>query len=634
LDRALQGSKSYHALLVGPRGSGKTHLVTMAVHELEQREHLRDRMRIAWLGEDDTFTGLIDIALGMGDQLARRYPDTFPADFRQEVRGLTADDAAEAILTRILERASKAQVLLVMENLNRAFNGLGDSGQKQWRAFLQNRGRITLLGTSQQLFEGIESRDRPFFGFFDITHLQPLSVEDARALIYKIAIEEGRDDLAQFLATPEGRFRVRALHHLAGGNHRLYVQLSEFLTKDSLEDLVTAFEQIEEELTPYFQERLRSLAPQQARIVECLCGAPGAMSVKQIHEDTFIPERSCSKQLSLLKQMNYVRGTSSGKETFYELREPLLRLCLEVKHQRGAPLELVVQFIRAWFRPAGEFAAASKLRGELAVVTSKASGFVPNGADEERGRPSESPRLTSARAQISEGIKHAKVGRLDAAITDFTAVIEQPDAPPDQIARAHGYRGVSYCRSGKYAESQADFRAVLDDPRFSENDKNSARFAVVEPMIITSVASAVASALADAFQQTPRESPSYGGAPEDVVATLLRRGHQDWASYLQALVPVYLANNYTSELGTAAVRSAGVFDGGEYSLAQMDTWLAAWRSAAAENTQLGTSVEWLAAALEAIKSKSERPLLSIPLEIRTLIRPLLSKSLGPVESNN
>lgn len=943
LSLALLGQKHYHALLIGPRGSGKTHLVTMAVHALEKRVELQDCVRIAWLGEDDTFTGLIDIALGMGDQLARRYPDEFPADFRKEVRGLTADDAAVAILSRILARTEAAHVLLVMENLNRAFQGLGDSGQKQLRAFLQNHGRITILGTSQQLFAGVENRELPFFGFFDITHLRPLTVEDAGALIQKIATEEGREELAKFVMTPEGRFRIRALHHLAGGNHRLYVQLSEFLSKDSLDHLVTAFEQIEEELTPYFQERLRSLAPQQARIVECLCRASSALSVKQIHEETFIAERNCSKQLSLLKKLGYVQGTSSGKETYYELCEPLLRLCLEVKHRRGAPLDLVVQFIRAWFPQdqlqslreraglqsplcnyldralvedgalnklliesislevnqrlsAGELARAALLREELAFLVSKESGLVPDQADAGRDGSLKNPRLTSTLAKFTQGIEHTQAGRLDAAVADFsvvidqhdtppellvcarlfralvyekqgdvtraiadntavieqrgaplnlvnlaridrgirygqqgdfarsivdyTAVIEQLDAPPDMVAkarlnrgfrygqqgdvarqiadytaiiaqidappdllararfnrgvchgrqndiareiadyaalieqndappdlvararfirashyferdditraiadytalieqlnappdllvearlsrglcysqqndvtreiadytavieqigtppdplaRAHYYRalgydllndvsraiadytavieqldappkliamaridrGFAFLDLGNYAASEADFRVVIEDCCTTEDEQNSARFDIVEPMVITSAASAVANALTEAFQRVPRASPAYGGTPADVVATLLRRGHQEWASYLQALVPVYLNYNFASELGAAAVRSAGVFDRGDYSPAQMDFWLAAWKAATGGNSQLSTSVEWLGLALEAIKGKSERPLLSIPLEIRTLVRPLLTHSLGSV----
>jgi len=113
-------------------------------------------------------------------------------------------------------------LLLMMENLDRAFRGLGDTGQKKWRAFLQETGRVAALATSQQLFEGI-SRDEAFFGFFDIRHLGPLSVEHAQRLIANVAHGYGNEELATFLGTSEGRYRVRALRHVAGGNRRMYI---------------------------------------------------------------------------------------------------------------------------------------------------------------------------------------------------------------------------------------------------------------------------------------------------------------------------------------------------------------------------------------------------------------------------
>ena len=90
LARSMLTDDKHHILLIGPRGSGKTHLVSLVEYELRKRSELSDAMRVAWLGEDDTFTGLIDIALGIADQLATEYPDEFDADYRASVRGLDA----------------------------------------------------------------------------------------------------------------------------------------------------------------------------------------------------------------------------------------------------------------------------------------------------------------------------------------------------------------------------------------------------------------------------------------------------------------------------------------------------------------------------------------------------------------
>jgi len=350
LKRSMLTGNMHHALLIGPRGSGKTNMVALTQYRLQQQEELHDVMRVAWLGEDDTITGLIDLAMGIADRLAEEYPDEFEADYRLPYRGLPADDAAEAILNEIHRRLQHRYLLVLFENMDVAFKGLGDQGQKRWRAFLQEKGRIATLATSQQLFDGVSNRDLPFWGFFDIHHLAPLNIDDSQSLIRNISIENKNKDLVQFIDTAEGRYRIRSLHHLAGGNHRMYVLLSEFLTTASLDDLVSAFETLADELTPYFQERIRSLPAQQAKIVQSLAAMEGAaITAKEIAASTFIDERSCSKQLGELRSKRYVQSEKRGKESYYELAEPLMRLCLEVKNQRGKPLKLIARFLKAWF---------------------------------------------------------------------------------------------------------------------------------------------------------------------------------------------------------------------------------------------------------------------------------------------
>ena len=352
LVRSMTTGDKHHILLVGPRGSGKTHVVTLVMNRLQQRPEVADCMRVAWLGEEQQITGLLDLALEIADRLAEQYPTEFQTEYRSYVKGLADDDdAAIAILNRICEELQHRNLVLVMENLDRTFAAMKDSGQKYWRAFLQEQVRFATLSTAQQLIHGVASRDEAFFGFFEIEHLGPLSVDAAFELLRRISIEQGRMDLVAFLDSPAGRYRVRALHHLAGGNQRMYVLLSEYLTRDSLDDLICSFERLGEILTPFFQERMQKLSAQQARLVQCLSNADAALSVKEICEHTLIAEGSCSKQLGILKQFRYVLSSKRGKETFYELAEPLLRLCLECCSHHGQPLRLIARFLKVWFAP-------------------------------------------------------------------------------------------------------------------------------------------------------------------------------------------------------------------------------------------------------------------------------------------
>ena len=75
-------------------------------------------------------------------------------------------------------------------------------------------------------------------------------------------------------------------------------------------------------------------------------------------------------------------------------------------------------------------------------------------------------------------------------------------------------------------------------------------------------------------------------------------------------------------------RTIGVLDSGGYSNTQLNEWNAAWQEVGAGCEELELPLLSLNAATEAIRTKSDRPLLRLPLEVRELIRPLLSTSLG------
>jgi DNA-binding transcriptional ArsR family regulator len=153
--------------------------------------------------------------------------------------------------------------------------------------------------------------------------LQRLTADEATALLQKIALINGDADLEAFLKTPRGRARIRAIHHLSHGNHRLYVVLSELITKESLDELVRPFEEmVDEQLTPYYQERLRWLSPLQRKIVELLCQRGQPIPVKDIADRLFASHSTITPQLKNLREMGYVVSTPRGRESLCELPSP------------------------------------------------------------------------------------------------------------------------------------------------------------------------------------------------------------------------------------------------------------------------------------------------------------------------
>lgn len=490
-EESITTAKKNHLLFVGSRGCGKTHFITMLVNRLKNKPELQEQMVIVWLGEDDVITTLLDFILSILEAMVKTYPQQFNRDCLTQAKGLKPGDVTDIILHSISDQIGKRTILLIKENMSDVFRGLKDEGQKKLRAFLQEKNNMAMLTTSQQLFTGVSSRNAPFFGFFDIHHLKPLTVEDAMQFIRKMAKLNTNKKLLSFLQTPQGCYRVRALHYLAGGNHRLYVELFGFLTMESLDNLVSALTQLADELTPYFQERIKSLPPQQGRIVQKLCEMQGAAPVKTIADEMFIGERSVAKQLGDLARKNYVIGHKRGKQTFYEMAEPLMRLSLEVKHNHGKPLKMVVSLLRAWFSDTElkgdgqgitdnllssykEAAFAmdkeilvtinNKIAKEILVGIEKNDYLaIIRAASEIISAPQSDgiPLKQKAWAHNNRGVAYGKQGETELEIADYNAVIKMQDAPAELRAIALFNRGIAYGEQGETSLKIKDYSMVI-----------------------------------------------------------------------------------------------------------------------------------------------------------------------------
>ncbi len=366
----------HYALLVGMRGMGKTHLVALIYYrllaEFKQTPELKEKLVIAWLREEEwgvdswlDFVSRILRAMAIEEVQARELLAELK---RISIEESIAEAAAHA--KYILKEAIGGRtLLLIVENLDDLFKGLGVPGQQQLRSFLQQDCCCTILATTPALFDGVQSREKPFFGFFHTRHLNRLDVPEAIEMLGKLATLGGQEDLARFLKTPLGRSRVRAVHHLAGGNPRVYMLFSQFITRDALDSLVQAFVKMLDDLTPYYQSRMRELSNQQRKIIELLVDKRAAVMVKEIAADCYIDPKTAASQLRDLKNMGYVEATADKRESLYELQEVLMRLCLEVKKQRGTWVEIFVEFLRIWYPLSERKSQLELMRGSSRLMS-------------------------------------------------------------------------------------------------------------------------------------------------------------------------------------------------------------------------------------------------------------------------
>jgi DNA-binding transcriptional ArsR family regulator len=361
---SITTDNKYFPLLIGARGMGKTHLVSIVYNRIKQREDLQDLVIIGWLREEEWgISSWLDLVVRIFRSIGEEYADTEVSSIAERspreiaINNITtlqshspieAEGLAESLLAELV---GEKTLFLIVENLDDVFDGLGTRGQQQLRSFLQKHPCCTILATTPVLFNAITKKDEVFDGWFTPFHLEPFTHENAIELLTNIAEQSGDKELANFLHTPAGSARVRAVHRLAGGNPRVYTLFAQLITKQDLDSLVGAFMKMLDDLTPYYQSLMKMLPSQQRKIIEYLVDRTDAVMVKDIATWCFATPQTISSQLKDLKGKGYVVSSSVGKESYYELTEVLMRLCLEVKKYRGKEVESLVEMIRIWYSP-------------------------------------------------------------------------------------------------------------------------------------------------------------------------------------------------------------------------------------------------------------------------------------------
>ena len=157
---------------------------------------------MVWLNEDGIATSFLRFLLQIYRGLIDRYPAEFSAKTLTGIIGQDAARAQQLLGQALLRDLGGRTIVLLVENLDSLFKAMPDAELRMWRAIVQNHPVFATVATAQMLFDGVSTRDEPFFGFFDTRHLDALAVDEARRLLENnIRLHPDRADLLDYLST-------------------------------------------------------------------------------------------------------------------------------------------------------------------------------------------------------------------------------------------------------------------------------------------------------------------------------------------------------------------------------------------------------------------------------------------------
>jgi hypothetical protein len=348
---SAKGKNKFQRLIIGPRGSGKTHVLKVLHNRLLEKPELKNVLDIAYLCEDEYGVAtFLDWIIRILRAFIRWYPErahSLESEI-EKLKKIPLNDQEKIAERILLNHIHKKTLLIIVENIGNIFDnkkGFGKKGQQKFRDFIQQNPYFTIIASNQALFVEIQKEDMSFHNFFKIIHLKKLSLEQAVSFLKSIAEWENKSGLLKFLDSEEGKGRIKAIYDLVGGNHRLLVTFYYFLKTDYINKLSETFIKTINDLNPFYQSMMDILSSQQQKIVQYLCQIRKPINCKTIAENCFSTQNIISKQMTNLMRLKYVTSIPSGRESYYELAEPLLRIYNELKENRGGPIKLFIDFL-------------------------------------------------------------------------------------------------------------------------------------------------------------------------------------------------------------------------------------------------------------------------------------------------
>jgi DNA-binding MarR family transcriptional regulator len=307
------------ALVVAPRGAGKTTLCRRVLAETRSQGRLSGAWHAIFLGEESyvvTTPGefFLECLFHLRDQTPGAVSEPC---YQAAVAASNEEDLIAATLAALREFISirGQRLLIIVENFHIILHDQIGSEASRLLSLLADDALFGVLATSvaQGGVDGEDPDDIP--ADYLRVRLEPLTLEECQTLWEAIT------DLS---VTSE---RIRPLEILTGGSPRLLYILADFMRTPSLQDLMVNLNQLIDQNTEYFKSQLDALPAMERKVFAALLDAWDPQSAKQIAEQARVNTNTASTMLGRLSDRGAViRGPAEGRATIYYAAERLFNI--------------------------------------------------------------------------------------------------------------------------------------------------------------------------------------------------------------------------------------------------------------------------------------------------------------------
>ena len=454
--RGSVGRKSkHHLLFIGPRGIGKTHLLSCIEDTVRSDETLSTSYVVVRFPEESNRTlSFADFLIGLCEILKDAVEDE-PLWAELFAKVQTEEDNARVVDTlvpaiREQNRDRNRTLLIMLENLGEIFTRqIRDKNDlASLRKFFMADNGCLLLATAPLHFDAITDVGQPFYDFFDIQILENLNFEETVEVIRLNLSWEGHTGILETLQ--DMRPRLQALYRMTGGNPRLTMMLYEMIAHESITKVQDQFHLLLDRISPFYQDRLSDLPPGQRALLECLASmrdqekTPAAIAARMR-----MSQQETSSLLKRLSDAHYLRAVQHPQDKrsrLYTIREGFFDIWLAMNLSRGARqrLPFLLEFFNLFYpsidaREEKRHQLREKLIEEGSVDAEKALDYLSEvGEESERAAAKFDMARISARRgdaeQMASYVHEATPLAGDSVSQSIARIITNNRSAPDYLS--------------------------------------------------------------------------------------------------------------------------------------------------------------------------------------------------------
>ncbi len=343
-----------HIIVQGQRGMGKTTLLLRVYYEARNRYRRSGPVSVLLTGQQYSIQNLN----GLWERVMRSLPELEAEHYspgkQMEDTGEPDDDCYKLLDAGLKKR--QMRVLLLIDDFDTIINRLTRKEQQWLREILITSTNIQIIGSSAVAFESIHEYNAPFFEFFMLLQLKPLTAQETSTLVSKLAVKDRSDRMMKRIESRPGFFEP--IRILSCGSPRIIVIYLTILADSDQENSLDSFKKLMDYLTPQYRHWMDSLPEKQLNIVHCLALNWDGMRVSELQEKIGMESKIISAQMNnLVKKEMVLAVPSPGKNKYYQLNDRLFNIWHLMRNASGRDHDRVgwlLRFLEYWYPDNGE----------------------------------------------------------------------------------------------------------------------------------------------------------------------------------------------------------------------------------------------------------------------------------------